>query len=475
MNELIGRTRECAELAQCVASDRSELVIVYGRRRVGKTFLIEEFFNRQFDFRYVGAHGMTTRRQLRNFAHVLGSYSKQKYDFKDWDEAFYALEDYLTELPADRKIIVFIDEMPWMDSGRSNFVSALENFWNGWAMTRRNIMLIATGSATSWMRDKLVANKGGLHARITARIHISPFTLQETEQYLERRNIEWDRYHITQAYMLLGGVPFYYSLLSPTLSLVQNIDELFFGNDATLKTEFDELYTALFNNTDQYLAVVKLLSDSKRGLTCTEIAKSLNFNGGKISSIIKNLERSDIIEQWRQFGNKKRGTVYRLTDFYTLFFYKFVESNHSKDASWWSNNLNSRSIESWMGNSFELVCMKHHAQIKEALGIRGMSTEMSTWQVLPNETDSTQGAQIDMIIERADRIIHLCEMKFSQDVYHITKEYDKHIRERVGLFKYVTGTKKTVVNTFVTTYGVANGKYSSIVHSNVVLDDLFKA
>ena len=171
----------------------------------------------------------------------------------------------------------------------------------------------------------------------------------------------------------------------------------------------------------------------------------------------------------------KRGTKYRLTDFYTLFYYKFVEPNHSKDANWWSNNINSRSIESWMGNSFELVCMKHHAQIKEALGIRGMSTEVSTWQVLPNEADNTEGAQIDMIIERADRIIHLCEMKFSQDVYHITKDYDKHIRERAGLFKYITGTKKTIVNTFITTYGVANGKYRSIVHSDVTMDDLFES
>lgn len=473
MNGLIGRTRECAELARCVASDRSELVIVYGRRRVGKTYLIEEYFNRTFDFRYVGAHGMATRRQLRNFARVLGSYSHQKYDFKDWDEAFYGLEEYLKTLPTNRKLLVFIDEMPWMDSGRSNFVSALENFWNGWAMSRRNVMLIATGSATSWMRDKLVANKGGLHARITARLHLSPFTLQETEQYLESCNMEWDRYHITQAYMLLGGVPFYYSLLSPDLSLAQNVDELFFSPDATLKLEFDELYTALFSNTDLYLAVVKLLSGNKRGLTCSEIAQALNFNGGKISVVIKNLERSDIIEQWRQFGNKKRGTVYRLTDFYTLFYYKFVEPNLSKDAHWWSNNLSSRSIESWMGNCFELVCMKHHEQIKEALGIRGMATEISTWQVQANEKEHISGAQIDMIIERADRIIHLCEMKFCQDVYHIIKEYDQHLRERMGLFKYLTGTRKTVVNTFVTTYGVANGKYRSIVHSEVTMDDLF--
>ena len=472
MVELIGRKKECQELQRCVDSDRSELVVVYGRRRVGKTFLIEEFFSQKFDFRYVGAHGMTTRRQLKNFAHVLTTFSGLKYSFQDWDDAFYALEDYLATLPTDRKLIVFIDEMPWMDSGRSNFVTALENFWNGWAMSRRNIMLVATGSATSWMRDKLVANKGGLHARITSRLHLSPFTLLETENYLQSRGIDWDRYNITQAYMLLGGIPFYYSLLLPTLSLAQNVDHLFFSESSILKAEFDELYTALFSNTEQYLNVVKLLSENKQGLTCGEISDKLNFAGGKISTILKNLERSDMIERWQTFGKKKRGVIYKLTDFYTLFYYKFVASNLSKDEHWWTNNLNSRSIMSWMGNAFELICMKHSAQIKSALGISGMNTEISTWQIQSDE-EIPSGAQIDMIIERADRIIHLCEIKFSEDVYMITKEYDQHIRERLSIFKYATRTKKTVVTTFITTYGVANGKYRSLVHSEVKLDDLF--
>lgn len=474
MNRLIGRDRECDELERCISSDRSELVIVYGRRRIGKTFLIEEFFNQKFDFKYVGAHGMTTRRQLNNFHNVLVGYSKKSFpQFKNWDDAFNALVEYLSTLPADRKRIVFIDEMPWMDSGKSIFVSALENFWNGWAMSQRNIMLVATGSATSWMKDKLVANKGGLHARITCNLHLSPFTLNETERYLEAMGIEWDRYQITQAYMALGGIPFYYSLLDSRLSLSQNIDRLFFNEGALLKLEFEELYNALFNNADLYISIVRLLSDNESGMTSKDIFQALDTKSSNVTKALKNLERSDMIEKWLQYGNKRRGAVYRLTDFYSLFYLRFISNNLSRDDEWWCNHINSGIVFDWMGHSFELVCMRHNRQIKAALGIGGMATYLSTWHVKPNKAEGISGGQIDMIIERADRIIHLCEMKFCTDTYRIKPEYEKRLRDRSGLFKDVTRTNKTVVHTFVTTYGVANAKNKSIVHSEVTMDALF--
>lgn len=476
MDKLIGRDKECAELERCLNSDRSELVIVYGRRRIGKTFLIEEFFNQVFDFKYVGAHGMTTRRQLNNFQSVLNSYSKKKVShLRNWDEAFHALEEYLSSLPSDRKRIVFIDEMPWMDSGKSIFVSALENFWNGWAMSQRNIMLVATGSATSWMKDKIVANKGGLHARITCNLHLSPFSLNETERYLAERGIEWDRYQLTQTYMVLGGIPFYYSLLEPELSFAQNMDRLFFNEGALLKLEFDELYNALFDNAELYTSIVQLLSEHESGMTYKDIFSSLSSKSSNISKAIKNLESSDMIEKWLQYGNKRRDAVYRLTDFFSLFYFKFLANNLSHDNEWWSNHLNSGVIFDWMGNSFELVCMRHHKQIKSSLGIRGMATSLSTWQVKPDKKTETPGGQIDMIIERADRIIHLCEMKFSTDAYRIKPEYERRLRERSGLFKELTRTNKTVVHTFITTYGVANAKNKSIVHSEVTMDDLFNS
>lgn len=475
INRLIGRDRECRELERCLNSNRSELVIVYGRRRIGKTFLIEEFFNQRFDFKYVGAHGMTTRRQLRNFQKVLNTYSKKQYTkIRTWDDAFFALEEYLSTLSSDRKRIVFIDEMPWMDARGSIFVSALENFWNGWAMSQRNIMLIATGSATSWMKDRIIANKGGLHARITCNLHLSPFTLNEAERYLNSIGVEWDRYQQTQTYMALGGIPFYYSLIEPSLSFAQNIDRFFFKQGALLKLEFDELYNALFKKADLYSAIVKLLSEHEVGLTSKEIIQSLPIKSSNITKALKNLESSDMIEKWQQYGNKRRGAVYRLTDFFSLFYFRFLQDNLSHDEDWWSNHFDSGAVYDWMGSSFELICMRHHRQIRSALGITGIATALSSWHVKANKEEGLPGGQIDMIIERADRIIHLCEMKFSMDTYRLKPEYERKLRERSGLFRELTKTNKTVVHTFVTTYGVANAINKSIVHSEVILDDLFK-
>lgn len=470
---VITRKQESEKLQRCLSSNRSELVIVYGRRRVGKTFLVESFFKNTYDFKFVGARNLSTRIQLGNFAKEL---SKRQggapQSFKNWFDAFFALEQYLEALPNDKKKVLFFDEMPWIDSLRSDFVSAFEYFWNSWAVSQRNIMLVATGSATSWMVDKLVENKGGLHGRITSHIHVSPFTLHEVEEYLQGIGADWDRYQTLQSYMLLGGVPFYYSMIDPQESLAQNVDRLFFREDGALRLEFDELYHALFSNADLYINIVKLLCSHKSGLTHKEISKSLNLEGGKLTRVLNNLEKCDFIEKWTQYGNKKREAQYRIIDFYTIFYYKFVAPNNYKDDHWWSDNINSRSVTSWMGNAFELVCMRHHKQVKYKLHIDSIATSIYTWHKEADE--ELPGAQIDMIIERADRIIHLCEIKFSEDKYTIDKDYEMKLRERAGIFRAATKNKKAIVHTFITTYGVVDGKHKSIVHSEVTMDDLFE-
>ncbi|MCD8210871.1 MAG: AAA family ATPase [Prevotella sp.] len=470
--KLILREYECGELKRCFSSGRSELVIVYGRRRIGKTFLVEQYFKNRFDFLYVGKHGLVSKQQLRRFAKVLRSYTHQKaYNFSDWFDAFDALEEYLETLPNKKKVI-FIDEMPWIDTRRSNFVVALENFWNGWAARRQDIMLIAAGSDYSWIKDKIVGNRGGLHARITCQLHISAFNLNETKQYLKSRGFTWDNYHILQAYMLLGGVPYYYSLLDNKLSLKENIDLLCFNRDGKLLLEFDALYATLFSNVDLYIEIVKTLSMHKYGLTFTELSHKIHINGTNLSRALKNLERCDFIEGWSQFGNKKRNKVYRLIDFYTLFYFKFLENN-TKDEKWWTNNLFSHSVEEWMGISFQLVCLIHRNQIKKALGISGVATQMSTWQCKAELEEQTLGAQIDLIIERADRMIHFCEIKFSFKAYDITVKYEKELRDRMWLFDEKTKNKKPLVHTFITTFGLGEGRLYSIVHSEVTMNDLF--
>lgn len=360
-----------------------------------------------------------------------------------------------------------------MDSSRSNFVSALEYFWNGWAASRDDIVLIATGSATSWMTDKLVKNKGGLHNRIRHRIYLKPFTLKETEEYLESLSIFWDRYQILQSYMLTGGVPYYLKMLEPQLSFAQNIDKLCFSESGSLRTEFDELYNGIFAGAESYIDVVRVLAKNKDGLSRTEISEKSKISGAYLTRIIANLEKCNFIEKIGLYGKRKNGAIYRLVDFYTLFYLKFIENNSSKDELWWTHHIESSSIYSWMGLTFELICMKHHPQIKQALGISGMATDISTWRCPSDSETGESGFQIDMIIERGDRIIHLCEMKFSEGVYNITADYENKLRDRRNKFKMASGTRKSVVHTFITTFGLGQGKHHSIVHSEVTMDDLF--
>lgn len=473
---LIARQRECEELSKCMKSDKSEFVIICGRRRIGKTYLVDRFFEGKFDFKFVGGHNLRTREQLRSFSKALKKYSKKKYpEFEDWFEAFDALEEYLESLPVERKKVVFIDEMPWMDSKRSNFVSALENFWNGWANGQYNIVLVATGSATSWMVDKLLKNRGGLHNRITRRLYLAPFTLKETEEYLRKRRTTWDRYEMLQCYMVTGGVPFYLDLIEPRESLAKNIDRLCYEEDGVLSKEFDELYNAVFPVADTYISVVRLLSEHKKGLTRKEIGVKIGLNGANLTRILSNLDKCNFIGRRAQFGNKKNEAIYRLIDFYTLFYFKFIEKNLSLDSAWWTHHLGSSSISAWQGLTFEIICMEHHRQIKNALGISGMATSVSTWRCYPDAENNLPGAQIDMIIDRADRMINLCEMKFSLNAYNISAEYERKLRDRMWLFDLKTKNKKPLVHTFVTTFGLGEGKHHGIVHSEVTMDDLFNS
>lgn len=469
---LIGRQQECKKLEQCLVSKRSEFVIVCGRRRIGKTFLIDSFFKKCYDFSFVGNHNVKTQIQLRKFLKALKGFSKKDYTpFKDWYEAFDALEEYLGTLPSDRKKVVFIDEMPWIDTSRSTFVSALESFWNGWANRRNDILLIASGSATSWMADKLIANQGGLHNRITQRLYIKPFTLKETEDYIRSAANHWVRYDILQAYMLTGGVPFYLSNMNFNLSIAQNIDNLCFNASGALVNEFEELYNALFTQAQSYISVVELLYQNKQGLTRQEIAEHLQINGKYLNTILSNLEQCDFVIKREIYG--RNTMLYRLVDFFTLFYLKFMSDKHKLDNNWWTHHMNEASINSWRGLTFELICLQHHEQIKRALGIWGMATEVSTWRCPPDPEKEIAGAQVDMIISRADRMIHLCEIKFSQKPYNITADYERRLRERMAIFDSKTKNRKPLVHTFITTFGLGEGKHHSIVHSEVTMDDLF--
>nr|WP_287803161.1 ATP-binding protein [Prevotella sp.] len=473
MDKLIGRKLEQAKLQACMESERSEFVVVYGRRRIGKTFLVRRFFKDNYAFSFVGKHEMRREQQLVEFAKELMCYSHSTFvpQLKNWTEAFDALQRLLETYNIPGKKVVFFDEMPWMDTPKSDFVSALENFWNGWANMRDDIVLVACGSATSWMVDKLLHNQGGLFNRITQKIYLRPFKLSEMEQYLDEKHFGWNRYQIAQCYMILGGIPFYLTLLNPKLSLLSNIDELFFADaHAMLRTEYNELYSTLFKRPDNYLAVIRMLTERKEGFTRKEINEKTKLGGAALSKILSDLEQCDFIFSYARYGNAKNNAIYRIKDFYTLFYYKYVNGIDTKDSLRWTHLSSTPQVSSWQGFSFELLCLLHLDEIKKALGIDRILNDASAWRSRQPE----QNTQIDLVIERADHNINLCEMKFSSGMYAIDKGYEQKLRERMSIFLAETMTRCSTRITLVTTYGVLQNKHSGIVNDEVLLDDLFE-
>ncbi|MDO5139035.1 MAG: ATP-binding protein, partial [Oscillospiraceae bacterium] len=390
---------------------------------------------------------------------------------KDWTAAFWMLRRYLSDLPENEKHVVFFDEMPWMDTARSGFLPAFEHFWNDYGCALHNLVLIVCGSATSWMTQNIVRNKGGLFSRQTCSIFLEPFTLKETEEYLLSRGIEWSRYDITECYMILGGIPYYLSLLEPGKTLVNNIDNLFFRKRAELWNEFNHLYQTLFENSTQYINIVEALSTKRRGLNRNELIKATGLaDNGQLSKMLADLIHSDFVRACSRFG-KTRDVCYQLRDYYSWFYFRFIRGYNGRDEHYWNHTYGSPAKNVWAGLTFEQVCKDHIRQIKQKLGISGVLSEESVWSSKGSETHG--GAQIDLLIDRRDHVIDLCEIKYAEKEYLIDKEYDQSLRNKREAFRAVTNTRKTIQIVMLTTYGVKSNKYSSIVSDQVVLDDLF--
>lgn len=470
---VIGRKREMEILEKAVSSSKSEFVAIYGRRRVGKTYLVREFFDNKFSFHCTGLAKGKTKAQLRNFNISLTKYSGQSVtQAKTWLDSFEQLISLLEQSDAKRKV-VFLDELPWMDTARSGFISALEHFWNDWASARKDVVLIVCGSAASWMMDKLIGNKGGLHNRLTNKIWIKPFTLSECEAYFKFRKVKLNRYQIAECYMIMGGIPYYLDYIDKDYSLNENIDRLFFQEGGQMRDEFDNLYSALFKNSGQYEKVVELLSKSGKGLSREELTPAKKGKSGSgLTTVLKNLERCGFIRSYVAFGQKTRNKLYQLTDFYTLFYFYFIRSERFNDDHFWTNAMLSGELNAWRGYSFERLCLCHEQQIKHALGISGTMTCVSSWRAKKSESGS-KDAQIDLIIDRKDGYVNLCEMKYGRKEFVIDKKYKGEIDNKIDAFQTETKTKQTILMTMVTTYGVKNNTYSDIVQKQVVLNDLF--
>ena len=474
-SKIIGRRDEIARLDRCMEETKAQLVVVYGRRRIGKTFLVNEYFGYEFAFHLTGAYRQSRAFQLESFADELSIKTGVRQSVPtSWRKAFGLLRSYLESLPNDKKKVVFFDEMPWLDTPQSGFLPVFEWFWNSWASTCDNLVFIVCGSATSWMVDCIAENKGGLFNRQTCRIYLEPFTLHECELFLKSSNIDWTRYDVAECYMVMGGVPYYLSLLDGAYTYAQNIDRLFFKKRGELWDEFEHLYQTLFSNSDSYIKIVSALSEKPGGLTRAEIIGKTGLPAnGALSKMLRDLESSGFIRVNAFYGKKKKDALYQLSDYYTAFYFRYIKDNYGKDERYWSNAIDNPARRAWAGLTFEQLCKDHIGQIKKKLGISGVLSEETVWYTSGDEELGVGGAQIDLLIERRDRVINVCEMKFSINEFVIDKGYDMNLRNKIESFRRLTHCKKSLQITMITTYGVKQGKYSGVIQSQITLDDLF--
>lgn len=469
---IIGRQKELALLEKAYQNPEAELVAITGRRRIGKTYLINTHFHGKISFEMVGTQNGLLASQLSNFADQLSIYVQQSIvPPVSWDAAFKVLRQYLQQ-PSTEKKVIFFDELPWLAGAKSGFLTAFGYFWNSWAC-RQNLLVVICGSAASWMIQKVVNDTGGLHNRITKHIHLESFTLAETELFLQSRGAAYDRYQLTQLYMAMGGVPHYLKEIDPTQSIIQNIDRICFAKNGLLRSEFDRLYASLFAHAEHHVQVVRTLTQRKQGMTRSQLVeKGKLLNGGGLSKVLDELVISGFVSVQLPFGKIKKEQLYRLSDEYSLFYLQFIEPQSQQISGLWTILSQTPAYKTWAGYAFEGLCIKHIENIKKALGIAGIFTAVSSFY--QKNTDQTDGVQIDMVLDRNDHTINLFEIKYYNQPYELSQEYAEKLRQKMWRFRAITKTNKTTNWVFISTFGIANPqKGLGLLSHSLTLDTLF--
>jgi uncharacterized protein len=473
---LIGRSAEITQLNDLLVTSQAEFLVVYGRRRVGKTFLIRQHLEQHIVFDITGTQQGSKEQQMANFYAECLKRKKSKQKMQpptNWHEAFNCLAILLKSLPKRKKQVVFIDEMPWLDTAKSEFIPALEFFWNHHASKMNNVLLIASGSASSWIKKKLINARGGLHNRVTKRMRLLPFNLNETAHFLKSKGISLPQYQVLELYMAMGGIPFYLNQATKGKSAVQLIDEICFSKKGLLNNEYQQLYHSLFKNANHHVLIIAALAAHPQGVSRQILAEKTKLSEGGLSRALEELIDCDFIAVFDPYINKKKQAVYKLTDLYSLFYLKFIKPNKTAGNGVWKQLSTSNSYKAWSGYAFETICMMHIQQIKKALGIQGVYTRINSLVFKGNEL--LPGVQIDMIVDRADNTINLCEAKFTNENFVITKAYAAQLKLKKTIFRQVSQTKKGIFTTLLTTYpAVRNSYYNDEVHNEITMDKLFE-
>lgn len=471
---LVSRIREKTILLDALTQKDAQFIAVYGRRRVGKTYLIRECLEDRFVFAHAGVYKGDYDEQLTAFSQSLSDYGLVDFEKpKNWMEAFHLLKRVIEASPK-RKKVLFLDELSWMSTRNSGLVKALEHFWNGYLSAKKNVLLVVCASATSWILSNIVHNKGGLYGRLTDEISLKPFTLKETEEYVEYRRLGYSKRQILEGYMVLGGIPFYWDKMRKGLSLASNIDRLFVGDEAPLRKEHDYLFKALFDHPEVYIKIVQALASGARaGMDYTDLLKETGEDkGGDFSDKIDELEECGFVRKYTPFGKKSRGTLIQLIDNFTLFYHKFLNP-FPTDPHFFSDSLESGSWRAWSGLAFERVCLQHVSQIKEALRIGGVRTEVCSFQCQADEKRRTEGSQIDLLVVRKDDTINLCEMKFSNKPYSVTEEDVDAMETKRSDLIAVTETEYAIMPTLIVFPKVKKNAYSDEYSAIIEAESLF--
>ena len=469
----IGREKEINKLKKAKEDNRSHFIAVYGRRRIGKTFLIRETYKEEFLFQHAGLSKGGMKSQIDAFSKSIekSGLSPEKKP-KKWMEAFDDVEELILQSEKEKKII-FIDELSWMDTPRCDLLVALEHFWNSFASSRNDVILIVCASATSWILSKIIHSKGGLYNRLTEEINLQVFTLKECEEFAKGKGLALTKNQILQYYMIFGGVPYYWEFIEKGLSYQQNVDNILFSQNAPLRDEFKYIFSSIFKKPEEYQKIVEALGKKKIGMTREEIIEKTGIeNSGALSKKLEELESCGFIRKYYAFGLKTKNAIYQLIDNFTLFYYSFLE-RYPTDEYFWSNQINTPKVNTWLGLAFERVCLEHIKQIKIKLGISGVYTEVNSWTCKKDEDKGLFGSQIDLLIVRKDQVINLCEMKYSDTEYTIKKDLDESIRRKISDLKNGTKTKYAIFPTLITTYGLMENSYSYNIQSVITLEDLF--
>lgn len=473
---IIGRKKEQEILQETLNSSEAEMVAIIGRRRVGKTFLIKKTFEKQLIFEVTGLQNAPLSEQLENFVFKIREWSKSKVIAttpKSWLKAFMLLITCLEEHNFKEKKVVFLDELSWLATHKSGFLRALGFFWNSWAVNK-NIIVVICGSAASWMINKVVNHRGGLHNRITKRIQLQPFTLAETKEYLQNKNINFKNYQIVQLYMAMGGVPHYLKEIRGNRSVPQNIDDICFANLGLLRTEFDNLYFSLFDNAENHIKIIRGLAKHSQGLTRKKIIAATNLpEGGSTTRLLNELIHSGFISVYYPFGKQKKNKLYRLTDEYSLFYLQFIENTKHDGGGTWQQFSQNQQYKIWSGYAYESICLKHIPQIKKALSIGGVYSLSSSFY--KKGTATQKGTQIDLLIDRNDHVINLFEIKFYNKIFTISKEYAQKLKDKMDVFEEASKTRKQLFLTLITTFGLKHNEHSlGLINEALELKDLFE-